>query len=291
MTESNFCRLSDRGVIKLSGQDVVPFLQGLITNDVSKLETDGALYTALLTPQGKILFDFFAVAAGDSILLDCALDHVPDLTKRLTFYRLRAAVEIEDISSTHAVLAYWGDGDVPVVEGAVSFADPRHAAMGYRVLAHEDAIPALLDGDETAGDEETYHAHRISLGLADSIRDIGTGEMFPHECNLDQLGAVDFKKGCYVGQEVVSRTEHRGNARKRILPVSIGDASAASGDTITAASKPVGTILSRSGPSALAVVRVDRASAALENGGTLEVAGGAIQLLRPDWIQYPVPGT
>ena len=291
MTETNLCRLPDRGVIKLSGQDVVPFLQGLITNDVAKLGTDGALYAALLTPQGKILFDFFIVDADGAVLLDCALDQVADLTKRLTFYRLRAAVEIEDISSTYDVLATWGTDAAPTLEGAVSFPDPRHTAMGFRTLAPKDAAAAFLSADGATVDEEAYHAHRISLGLADSIRDIGSGELFPHECNLDQLGAVDFNKGCYVGQEVVSRTEHRGNARKRILPVSTAGQIANSGDTITAASKPVGTILSRSGPSALALVRLDRASAALENGEKLEASGDAIQLLRPDWAEFAVPGT
>ncbi len=291
MTETNLCRLPDRGVIKLSGQDVVPFLQGLITNDVAKLETDGALYAALLTPQGKILFDFFVVNADDAVLLDCALDQVADLAKRLTFYRLRAAIEIEDVSSAYDVVASWGTDAAPALEGAVSFPDPRHAAMGFRTLAPKDAAAAFLSGTGTAVDEEAYHTHRISLGLADSIRDIGSGELFPHECNLDQLGAVDFKKGCYVGQEVVSRTEHRGNARKRILPVSTAGPTANSGDTITAASKPVGTILSNSGPSALALVRLDRASAALENGEGLEASGDAIQLLRPDWAEFAVPGT
>ena len=291
MTETNLCRLPDRGVIKLSGQDVVLFLQGLITNDVAKLETDGALYTALLTPQGKILFDFFVVDADDAVLLDCALDQVADLAKRLTFYRLRAAIEIEDVSSAYDVVASWGTDGAPALEGAVSFPDPRHAAMGFRTLAPKDAAAAYLSADGAVVDEETYHAHRISLGLADSIRDIGSGELFPHECNLDQLGAVDFKKGCYVGQEVVSRTEHRGNARKRILPVSTAGQTANSGDTITAASKPVGTILSNSGPSALALVRLDRASAALENGEGLEASGDAIQLLRPDWAEFAVPGT
>lgn len=291
MTESNFCRLPDRGVIKLSGPDVVPFLQGLITNDVARLETEGALYAALLTPQGKILFDFFVVNADGALLLDCALDRVAELTKRLTFYRLRAAVEIEDISSTHAVIATWGSDAAPVVDNAFSFADPRHSAMGYRTVAPEDAIQAFAAGGATEAAEEEYHSHRISIGLPDSIRDIGSGEMFPHECNLDQLGAVDFKKGCYVGQEVVSRTEHRGNARKRVLPVSTGSSNASSGDTITAGSKAVGTILSKSGSNALAIVRLDRASTALENGEQLEVSGDTIQLLRPDWVQYPVPGT
>lgn len=291
MTEPNLCRLPDRGVIRLSGQDAVSFLQGLITNDVAKLGTDGALYTALLTPQGKILFDFFVVAADGAILLDCALDHVSGLVKRLAFYRLRAAVEIEDLSPTHTVLAAWGGGAPPDPEGAPGFADPRHCAMGFRMLAPKDAAAALPADGGKATEQDGYHSHRISLGLADSIRDIGSGELFPHECNLDQLGAVDFRKGCYVGQEVVSRTEHRGNARKRILPVSTAGRAARSGDTITAAFKPVGTILSGSGPRALALVRIDRASAALENGDRLEASGDAVQLLRPDWARFPVPGT
>lgn len=296
MTETNLCRLSDRGVLRISGEDATSFFQGLITNDIAKLDTAGALYTALLTPQGKILFDFFLVRVEDgsadaSFLIDCASAHAADLAKRLTFYRLRAAVEVENLSETHGVIADWGDADAPEVEGAVVYADPRVSEIGRRIIAPVDTLADFAPApDSPGGAEDRYHALRISCGLPDSIRDIGSGEMFPHECNLDQLGAVDFKKGCYVGQEVVSRTEHRGTARKRVLPIRTDGAAPVSGDTISADGKPVGTVLSESGGHALAIVRLDRAGSALEGGHVLEASGGTVHLLRPAWVHYDVPG-
>lgn len=298
MTETNLCRLSDRGVLRICGEDALSFFQGLITNDVAKLDSAGALYTALLTPQGKILFDFFLVRADDkgsgkTLLIDCASTQAADLAKRLTFYKLRAAVEIENLSESHGIIAHWGDADAPEIEGAVVFADPRVSDMGRRIIAPVGAIAGLApdSGTHAAGDAENrYHALRISCGLPDSIRDIGSGEMFPHESNLDQLGAVDFKKGCYVGQEVVSRTEHRGTARKRVLPIRADGTAPVSGDTISADGKPIGTVLSESGDHALAIVRLDRAASALEAGSALETAGGTVHLLRPAWVQYDVPG-
>ena len=298
MTQTNLSRLSDRGVLRISGEDAIPFFQGLITNDIARLDTDGALYTALLTPQGKILFDFFLVhsndhGSGETLLIDCASAHAADLAKRLTFYRLRAAVEIENLSDSHGIIADWGNTDAPAIEGAVVFADPRVSDMGRRLIVPIDTIErsALEPETDVPGDAESrYHALRISHGLPDSIRDIGSGEMFPHECNLDQLGAIDFKKGCYVGQEVVSRTEHRGTARKRVLPIRSDGIAPVSGETLSADGKAIGTVLSESGGHALAIVRLDRAASALENGNALETPGGTVCLLRPEWVQYDVPG-
>lgn len=292
MTQPNVCHLPDRGVLRISGEDSVTFFQGLITNDITRLDTADALYTALLTPQGKILSDFFIVRPNDSqsertLLIDCAATQAADLAKRLMFYRLRAAVKIENLSDSHGIVADWGDVACSEVEGSITFADPRVDDMGRRMIAPLDAIAKLVHDDDA---NDRYHALRISSGLPDSTQDIGSGEMFPHECNLDQLGAVDFKKGCYVGQEVVSRTEHRGTARKRVLPIRTDGVEPASGDTISADGRPVGTVLSQSGGHALAIVRLDRAGSALESGASLETQGKPVHLLRPSWVQFDVPG-
>jgi hypothetical protein len=285
MTNETIALLPDRGVLRLGGADVRPFLQGLITSDVDRLDRDGAVYGGLLSPQGKILFEFFVVADGEAVLVDCERARAAELAKRLTFYRLRAKVEIADLSETHAVAAAWraDGGEVAVPAGAIAFADPRIAAMGVRLIGERAVIEPLASAD--AAD---YHRQRMAHGLADST-EIGSGEMFPHECNLDQLGGVDFTKGCYVGQEVVSRTEHRGTARKRIVPVS--GSGLAPDMAITAAGKTVGTVLAAQDGRALALVRLDRAGEALETGAALESEGGPVMLHKPAWARFEVPGS
>ena len=300
MSNGHFTILSDRTVLALSGADVRSFLQGLVTSDVDKLSPDTALYAGLLTPQGKILFDFFLVEHGDHVWLDCAADMAAELKKRLTFYKLRAAVEIEDMSGTLGVAAAWGasapfglDGAsaATALVGGAAFADPRFDKAGVRVIAPEDALADILSepGFEAASLDD-YHAHRIALGLADSVRDIGSGEHFPHECNFDQIGGVDFKKGCFVGQEVVSRTEHRGNARKRLLPIAFDGTAPESGTDISGNGKSVGQITSSSGNHALGLIRLDRAQSALDAEGTLSAGEQPVAFKKPEWARFDVPG-
>jgi len=285
MPDQTIALLPDRGVLRLAGADVRAFLQGLITSDVDRLDRSGALYGGLLSPQGKILFEFFMVADGEAVLVDCAAAAAADLARRLAFYKLRAKVEIADLGATHAVAALWraDGGEVAAPSGVIAFADPRLAAMGLRLIGERTALSALAPADPA-----DYHRHRMAHGLADSA-EIGSGELFPHEGNLDQFGGVDFAKGCYVGQEVVSRTEHRGTARKRIVPVS--GAKLGPEMAITAAGKTIGTVLSAKDGQALALVRLDRAGQALEAGTVLEADGGPVTLHRPAWARFAVPGT
>ncbi|MGI9412931.1 MAG: YgfZ/GcvT domain-containing protein [Hyphomicrobiales bacterium] len=291
MSNGHYTELSDRAVLRLAGADTRTFLQGLVTADVDHLSESRALYAGLLTPQGKILFDFFLVQRGEEIFVDCARTQAADLTKRLTFYKLRAAVDIEDVSQELAVVAVWG-GDGPATTGsAIAYVDPRIAEAGTRLLVPAGAV------DETAAefgldgtDEAAYHAHRITLGLADSVKDIGSGEHFPHECNFDQIGGIDFKKGCYVGQEVVSRTEHRGTARKRMVPLHFDGAAPATGTEITGNGKAVGEILSTAGNLALGLIRLDRARSALEADGALTAGTDTVHLDKPDWARFDLPG-
>jgi folate-binding protein YgfZ len=287
MPQDQLALLPDRAVIRLSGAEVRGFLQGLITTDVDRLDRDGALYGGLLTPQGKILFDFFMATDGESVLIDCARNRAAELVKRLTFYRLRAAVEIADLSETHAVAALWrDDGSAPdKPDGVTGFVDPRLAAMGLRLIGETAAVEAVA---ANAADVADYHRLRIGHGLADSS-EIGSGEHFPHECNFDQIGGVDFSKGCFVGQEVVSRTEHRGTARKRILPVSVAG-NLASGSDVVAGGKPVGQVLAANDGHGLAIIRLDRVESAVEAGEAIETDGGALTLVKPAWARFAVPG-
>lgn len=300
MSNGHFTLLSDRTVLALSGTEVRDFLQGLVTSDVDKLTPEHATYAGLLTPQGKILFDFFLVQHGEAIWLDCAAGMAADLKKRLTFYKLRAAVEIEDMSGTLGVAALWGAdkpfgleeaGAATTLVGGVAFTDPRFGKAGARVIAPADALAALLSeqGCEAASQDD-YHAHRIALGLADSVHDIGSGEHFPHECNFDQIGGVDFKKGCYVGQEVVSRTEHRSNARKRLVPMAFDNAAPETGTDISGNGKSVGQITSSAGRHALGLIRLDRAQSALDAEGGLSAGEQPVALRKPEWARFDVPG-
>ncbi len=264
-------RLPGRALLRLEGPDAGHFLHNLVTSDTEGLAQNEARYAALLTPQGKILFDFFVIRAGDGYFIDCAASQKADLLKRLGFYKLRAKVTISD------------SGDAPGVsmtepEADFRYVDPRSPAIGWRFIDSSGSLPDAIG----------YNAARVGLGLADTDADLGSGEFFPHEANLDQLGGVSFQKGCYVGQEVVSRMEHRGTARSRILPVTLDGAAPPKGSDIRAGEKQVGTLLSSSGQHALALIRLDRLADASEPllTGTVTVA-----VLKPRWARYDVPGS
>ena len=274
--------LGDRAVLRLSGNDCASFLQGLVTADVAGLAVGGAGWAALLTPQGKILFDFLVLEQGDGYLLDCAVPQLEELRKRLAFYKLRAAVSIEPLSGKR-VVALPPDASLDSAT-AIVFADPRISEMGNRAIISDDYSSTV--GDDGAA---AYRARRIALGIPDTIEDIGSGVLFPHEANLDQLGGVSFSKGCYVGQEVVSRMEHRGTARKRIVPVEGEAPLPASGANLEADGVPIGTLGSVSGKFGLAMIRLDRAEAALAAGTTLTAGGVKIALRRPSFARFAVP--
>lgn len=263
--------LPGRAAVRIAGAEARHFLHNLLTADIEALQASEARYGALLTPQGKILFDLFIFDAGSSFLLDCAHSQMADLVKRLTFYKLRARVEI----SAEDNLAI-GVSPVEPTE-AMGFRDPRVAAIGWRFFG-----PSAR-ADHAAG----YDSARIFQGLADTDADLGSGEFFPHEANLDQLGALSFTKGCYVGQEVVSRMEHRGLARSRMLPVRLGGAAPAKGSDIRSGEKLVGSLLSSSGDMALALLRLDRLA---EASAPLLTGAVSVEVMKPAWVRYDVPG-
>ncbi len=260
--------LDDRGVVEVEGDDARALLQRLVTNDVADLRSGEARYAALLTPQGKILVDFLLFDAtpesgADRFLLDCPSALAAELAKKLTMYRLRAAVRIADRSGELGVTAHWPEGP--------GFRDPRHPHLGTR------SIGERVHADPAA--RAAYEAHRIALGVPDGGRDFGYGDAFPHDANLDRLAGVDFGKGCYVGQEVVSRVHHRGTARKRIIPVTFDGRAPAAGADITVGEIAIGTMGTSVAGRGLATVRTDRAAHAAALGAPAIADGVHLSLV------------
>lgn len=264
MSTTHLAMLRDRGVISVTGEDAAGFLDNMITNDMAGLAKTPAIHAALLTPQGKILFEFFVVRSPDGFLLETAAEKAPDLVKRLGLYKLRAKVAITDVSASRVVVAAWG-GPPPDLGPAVTYADPRHPALGSRLLMPPD-VAAALHVSETGA--SAYHAHRIALGVPEAGRDYALGDTFPHEANFDRLQGVSFTKGCFVGQEVVARMQHKTVVRKRVVPVT-AEADLVEGAPVRFREAVIGTIGSVAGHTALALLRLDRAEEAKASGAVL----------------------
>jgi len=282
--------LPDRGVVKVSGEDARDFLNGLVTTDTTLLRPGLGRFGALLTPQGKIIVDFLITEApsghGGGFLIDCPRALAQALADKLGFYKLRAKVAVENLSDSLGVLAAW-DGK-PAVEPELAFPDPRSAALGWRILVPPELAQKAADliGADLV-DSPAYDAHRITSGVPRGGLDFIYGDAFPHETNMDRLHGVDFEKGCYVGQEVVSRMQHRGTARTRTVRVILEGFSPGPGTAILAGEKPVGTMGSTAGPHGLALIRTDRAADALDAGTALTAGGLAIRLADPDDLRSP----
>jgi folate-binding protein YgfZ len=280
--------LPDRGVVKVTGDDARNFLNGLITTDLAELKPGLGRFGALLTPQGKIITDFLITEApsghGGGFLIDAPRALAKGLADKLGFYKLRAKVAVENLSDSLGVLAVW-EGE-PAMKPDLAFADPRHAALGWRILVPEDLKQKLADlvGADLV-DSDAYEAHRIATGVPRGGLDFIYGDAFPHETNMDRLNGVDFDKGCYVGQEVVSRMQHRGTARTRTVKIILDGPSPEAGQTILAGDKQVGTIGSTSGQNGLALVRIDRVADALDAGVPLTAGGLGLRLAEPDVVR------
>ncbi len=230
----------NRSVFHLSGEGLIPWLDGVITNNLK----DDLTFAALLTPQGKIIADFFATKDGANLFLDTPAKFAADLFKRLRMYKLRAPIDIKDVSNNYSVYALW-DG-----EGEEGDDDPRHSALGQRLIT-TDLINAGAD----------YNTHRLSLGVVDSEWDFETVTTFPADANMDLMNGVDFKKGCFVGQEVVSRMKRMTTVKKRMRGV-ILTGPAQAGDKIMGGQRVLGELLSVRNNMAMAMVRLDRWQAA-----------------------------
>ena len=282
--------LPDRGVVKVAGEDARNFLNGLVTTDLDRLKPGLGRFGALLTPQGKIVVDFLITEApaghGGGFLIDCPKALADNLATKLKFYKLRAKVTVENLSDDLGVLAAW-DGR-PAAQPDLAFADPRQDGLGFRILIPEnlkEKLSGLIGADLV--DATEYEAHRIALGVPRGGLDFMYSDAFPHETNMDRLAGVDFDKGCYVGQEVVSRMQHRGTARTRIVRVTLEDFSPETGVTVLGGDKQVGTMGSTAGGHGLALVRIDRVADALDAGLPLTAGGLAIRLTDPNEARTP----
>jgi folate-binding protein YgfZ len=279
--------LPDRGVVKVSGEDARNFLNGLVTTDVSELKPGLAKFGALLTPQGKIIADFLITEApaghGGGFLFDCPRALAQALTDKLRFYKLRAKVTVENLSDSLGVIAAWG-GEL-AMQPDLTFADPRAGTLGFRILAPQElaAKVAVLIGADLV-EPGAYEAQRIACGVPRGGLDFIYGDAFPHETNMDRLHGVDFDKGCYVGQEVVSRMQHRGTARTRTVKIILDGPAPEAGASILAGDKPVGTIGSAADGKGLALVRTDRVADALAAGLALTAGGLPLHLAEPEAV-------
>jgi hypothetical protein len=286
--------LPDRGVVKVNGEDARNFLNGLVTTDTGLVQPGLARFGALLTPQGKITVDFLITEApagdGGGFLLDCPRALAQTLADKLGFYKLRAKVTVENLSDSLGVLAAW-HGE-PAIKPDLSFADPRREQLGWRILVPEElsAKVANLIGADLV-DSAAYEAHRIACGVPRGGVDFMYSDAFPHETNMDRLHGVDFDKGCYVGQEVVSRMQHRGTARTRIVRLVIEGARPETGIGIVAGDKPVGTMGSAADGIGLGLLRIDRVADALEAGVPLTAGGIEIRPADPAEIRPPTKKT
>jgi tRNA-modifying protein YgfZ len=273
------CLLGDRGIIEVGGADATGFLQRLITNSVLNIPKGEGRYAGLLTPQGKLLCDFFVVplpgGSDAGYLIDCSGEQTADLAKRLNLHKMRANIAIEDKSEKFAVAAIFGGEAAAGIEG-VFYRDTRGPSMGLRVIVTRGGASAKLDGAASR-----YEAHRIAQGVPKGGVDFAYGDAFVHDVNLDLMNGVDFKKGCYVGQEVVARVHYRNSARKRIVKIHFDGPAPAPGTQIMAGETNIGNVGSTAGVEGLAMVRLDRLEEARVAGVALKAGDVAVGVTLP----------
>jgi len=261
--------LTTRALLSLKGEDLITFLQAIVSNDVRPLAKGETVFAALLTPQGKIMFDFFLVPADDKVFLDCLADQRDELLKRLMMYKLRAKVEIT-ADDDHSV---WVFSENPDIEGTL-YQDPRHESLGYRgILANSPDLPLWAETD--------YDTARIKAAVPELGKDFEASKRFLSDMNYDMNNGVSYTKGCYVGQEVTARMKHRGGIKKRTLPLQFEGDAPAIGTALKTDGKPAGEVLSSQGSHALALLRLD----ALERGEIATESGTQISLLKPQWLE------
>ena len=285
MRDGSYAALGGRAVVAITGADAASFLQNIVTTDIGRVATAGAAFGALLTPQGKIIADFILFPTEDGFLVDLPASVAADFLKRMTLYKLRAKVAIADVSAEREVVVWWGGATPPALPGVV--VDPRLAALGFRTLlpvGSDRAVPGYV-----AADEADWQAHRIALGVPEGGRDFAFGDAFPHDVDMDDLAGLDFRKGCYVGQEIVSRMQHRGTARRRAIKVTAETALPEPGTPIEANGIAIGTLGTGSGQTGIALVRLDRAKRALDGGIVPMAAGIPVTLALPAFAQFGWP--
>ncbi len=296
-TERPYAALPARGVLEVAGEDRVAFLQGLVSNDVTKVTGERAIFAALLTAQGRYLFDFFIFALGDALYLETEAARLDELKRRLGVFKLRSKVGLADATARYVVAAGFGAqagealglataGAAKPFAGGIAYADPRLAALGVRVaLPREAGFGALAAAGFASADEGRYDRHRLLLGVPDGSRDLPVEKALLLESGFDELNGIDWQKGCYIGQELTARTKYRALVKKRLMPVEIDGPLPAPGTQVMLGDEEAGEIHSGRDRRALALLRLDAVEQALR--GTPLTAGGALLAPeKPFWAKF-----
>ena len=293
MADASFVLLDDRGILAVSGPDRRPFLQGLVSNDVDKVGPTTARYAALLTAQGKYLHDFMMIDAGESIWLDAEAARRGDLKRRVSMYRLRAKVTLDERSDLAVAAVFGTDATaalgLPSEPGAarafgtgVAFVDPRLPALGARAILPRDEAKALFaDAGISEAEFDGYDRRRLSLGIPDGTRDLVPEKTILLEAGFDELNGVDWQKGCYIGQELTARTKYRGLVKRRLMPVRIEGPPPYPGAIVTANGREVGEMRSSRDGLGLALLRIEP----VREGKTLAADEATLVPVRPAWIR------
>ena len=295
-TPNSYLELADRGLIGVGGSDARDFLQNLVSNDISRVTPARAIYAALLTPQGKYLFDFFVVQLGEALLLDCEAARRDDLIRRLSMYRLRADVSLDTEYDSLTVAAFHGAGALAALDlaaepgtaraldGGLAYVDPRLASLGARAVLRRETLEAVAAAAGfSAGEAAGYDAMRLALGVPDGSRDLEVEKSVLLENGFDELHGVDWDKGCYVGQEITARTRYRGLVKRRLVPVAVDGPLPAAGTKVMQDGREAGTIRSGRGGAALALLRIDAVERAGAGEAKLTAGEARLEPKLPAW--------
>ncbi|MCA0301984.1 MAG: folate-binding protein [Proteobacteria bacterium] len=287
MSARPFCLLPQRSVIAVGGADRVDFLQGLVSNDIARVTPQAAVWAALLTPQGRFLNDMFVADDGQgTLLLETERERAAGLARKLSMYRLRSKVTVEDRAEALEVAVAWGPEATTLLplDGAVAFADPRLPDLGVRVIAPAGTASRLLEARGfAAAPPQAWDERRLSLGVPDGSRDLPVEKALLLENGFDELNGVDWKKGCYMGQELTARTKYRALIKKRLFPVRVEGPLPAPGATVHQGGEEVGELRSGAGDRALALLRLD----AVRSGTPLSAGDAKLVAEIPGWMRLP----
>lgn len=292
MNNRIFVRLEERGILSVAGPDRRTFLQGLISNDVNKVDESRAIYSGFLTAQGRFLHDFFLVEIGDVFYLDGEAARLDDLRRRLSLYKLRAKVTLAVDDSmavvallgpgTHAALGLPEDrGSARPFQGGIVYVDPRHAGLGARAILPKDRIDALARTGFAPGRFEDYDRLRLSLGVPDGSRDMPVEKALLLESGFDELDGIDWKKGCYIGQELTARMKYRALVKKRLMPVRIDGPVPPPGTPVMLDDQDAGEMRSAADTIGLALLRLDMVEQADKEGRPLRAGDAQLTPVNP----------